>query len=209
MRALFTIYRKFTNLDQSFRKTLFITVVQPCITYCSNIWYNGKKSHHDTLNRIYHKAARMITCSWSRNICITGLLHTIEIPCWEATFHLSRLKFYYNDIHCNFIFDNVRFFSLSPCIRPGDHNFKISRPSRVNSKFINSIFYNCIQCWNDLDTDTIEAPNSSIFINKIKASPSFGEIRFKCKHFPQFLCFFFSPFWTFVGPGVFYVCFLE
>ena len=158
------IKRTFSRLSCKSLKILYKSLVRPILEYCSTIWYPLYKYDIVEIEKVQRRA--------------TKLAPSIkELPYEERLKKLNLTTLYYRRNRADVLqvyriinkIDNLNFddfFVLNP--RNRGHKYKLEKPRANIAIRANSFSHRVIDMWNELKSETVEAPSINSFKNRLE-----------------------------------------
>lgn len=168
LRTLGFLRRNLKSGSSDVKKLAYLTYVRPKLEYASSIWNPSQVYLVSELEAVQNRAARFITSQYSREISVTALKQSIELPSLASRRLISRLCL----LHSFFFRPQSRHELLQPPNRTSsriNHSNPIARINGRTSPMNDCFFPQAITLWNRLPDTIVATPDRTSFRAKLKS----------------------------------------
>ena len=161
---IFMINKAFQNKSVEMIVRIFKTYVRPKLEYAESVWNPYFVKDIEQLERIQRRATRIPP--ETRDLPYPDRLKLFELPTLRERRHRGDLIETFkilNHIYCTNL--NIYTMSTNPNLR--GHRLKLSKEKCSKLPRKNFISNRIVYSWNDLSSDTIDAPTVNIFKNRL------------------------------------------
>ena len=152
------------NCQRPVFKTLYESLIRPCLEYCCIAWDPYRANQIKLLERIQKRYVRMMCRDWQSSYNV--ILEQLNMPNLEARRTYHRLVMFYK-ITRNLV--NVNLI-IKPANRIGrnDHERKVTIPFAKTDYYKNSFYVRTSKDWNMLPRNVINSTSISTFKTLLK-----------------------------------------
>ena len=161
------IHRNFKECSQQVKDKLYKTYVRPSLEYCSSVWDPHTKTNIDKIEQVQRRAARLVTCNFSRYTPVTPLLHQLNWTPLRDRRACTKVTILYKALN-NLIEIPTQNLSYTADTTRQAHNLFI--PFANSDTYKHSFYPSTIRLWNMIPTDVRNAPSLSIFQSGLPSS---------------------------------------
>ena len=159
-RTINFIHRNFKECSQQVKNKLYKSYVRPSLEYCSSAWDPYTKTNIDKLEQVQRRAARLVTCNFSRYTRVTPLLQQLNwTPLRERRAH-TKVTILYKAMH-NLIEIPTQHLSYTTSATRQAHNLYI--PYANTDTLKHSFYPSTSRLWNKIPLEVRNAPTLSAF----------------------------------------------
>ena len=166
-RRLGVLFKAFTCREPQFMRKAYVTYIRPLLEYCTQVWLPFLKKYIDCIERVQksfsHRIPALKLLAYHDRLDILGL----------ETLELRRLRFdlcmYFKIIRgfINVNKDDFFYFPVNPHITRGN-DFKLLKPVCKTNMLSNIFACRCINIWNELPNEVVNAPSVPSFKARLK-----------------------------------------
>jgi len=164
-RTLGLIRKSFQRLDETTVPILYKTMVRPILEYGNVIWGPHFKGDQQLLDRVQHKATRLIP--GFGELTYEDRLRRLRLPTLEHRRKRGDMIQLFKIVKGFDRIDPNRLFKFNVDGRTRGHSFKIVKPLAKKSARSNFFSVRVINAWNDLPADVVAADSVNIFKSKL------------------------------------------
>ena len=161
------IKRNFLNCPRSVFKTLYDSLIRPCLEYCCIAWDPYRVSHINIIERVQKRYLRMMFRDWETSY--HELLEKSSFAKLEERRKYHRLVMFYKIINNMVNVGPIEKIIRAHRIGRNDHNMKMYVPFAKTDYFKNSFYIRTANEWNMLPSNVINSPSLSTFKISLKS----------------------------------------
>ena len=161
------IKRFFFNCPRSVFKTLYDSLIRPCLEYCCIAWDPYRVSHINIIERVQKRYLRMMFRDWETSY--HELLEKSSFAKLEERRKYHRLVMFYKIINNMVNVGPIEKIIRAHRIGRNDHNMKMYVPFAKTDYFKNSFYIRTANEWNMLPSNVINSPSLSTFKISLKS----------------------------------------
>ena len=159
-RTINFVHRNFKECSQQVKDKLYKSYVRPSLEYCSSAWDPYTKANIDKLEQVQRRAARLVTCNFSRYTRVTPILQQLNWTPLRERRARTKVTILYKAMH-NLIEIPTQHLSYTTGATRQAHNLYI--PYANTDTFKHSFFLSTSRLWNKIPLETRNAPTLSAF----------------------------------------------
>ena len=161
------IYRSFDHLSPKLLRQLYVTFVRPILEYAQAAWSPVLRKHVNNIENVQRRATRLI--DGYKNLTYSDRLVSLDLPSLEYRRIVNDMVEIYKHIH---VYDPATIRNkLVMRTRPNrKHEFQIIpnfAKDGVRGVQSKSFFYRCINTWNDLPKEVVNATSIQSFKRRL------------------------------------------
>ena len=167
-RRLGVLLKSFTCRDLSFMRLAFVTYIRPMLEYCTPVWSPYLLTDIDSIESVQRCFSRRIDSI--RHLTYCKRLAILDLESLEQRRIKYDLVMYFKILRGFVDMTAADFFKLVDHQYPTrGHPFRIVKPRGISRSLENSFNSRCIDCWNSLPTDFVNASSVAVFKYKLKS----------------------------------------
>ena len=167
-KQLALIRRNLYHCSNTTKERAYFALVRPNVEYACSLWDPSSKKDKNKLEMIQRRALRFCYNDYRREEgVISELMRKSKWLPLENRRTISKLVFVFKILNGEYEINFDTFFKLKTSNTRSNHNATISKPLVSNDIVKNSLFYNVIDEWNNLDQNLIDSADSEAFRCKL------------------------------------------